>query len=213
MSTPIALMAPPRLAVPSSTVLTIHSIIPCRRWLGTRLALLLAHTLWAIALVPTALPVAAPLFVFTAALLYNDRHRAADRLSAWLSASTLTLATLQLMLSTSPLVVGLGAAVFASSSVALFLAHQPRVALAALPFLALTTAGLASLTISAVAIAYAVPLALFAMLRPVSALGRLFFALGLHHGPADPLLLWDPLNASRPGTSRAKCTPTASETP
>jgi hypothetical protein len=190
-----------------------NSPVTCRRWLATRLALLLAHTLWVIALVPTAVPVAAPLFVLTTALLYIDRHRAADRLAAWLSASTLTLATLQLTFSESPLVVGLGAAVFASSSVALFLDHRPRAALGALPFIALATAGLASLTSSPTAIAYAVPLALFAMLRPLSALGHLLLSLGLHRGPVDRLLMWDPLVAPQPTPSPSKRTPSVSEAP
>ncbi len=213
MSTPIALLAPPRLAASSSMTRETNSPTTCRRWLATRLALLLAHTIWVVALVPKALPVAAPLFVLTTALLYIDRHRGADRLAAWLSASTLTLSTLQLSLSTSPLVVGLGAAVFASSTVALFLAHRPCAALGAIPFIALATAGLASLDTSPTAIAYAVPLALFAMLRPLSALGRLLVSLGLHRGPTDPLLLWDPLITTHPTSSPSKRTPSPSEAP
>lgn len=170
---------------------------PCRRWLIARLALASTATLWVILYAP-ALILPALLTLISPLAAHLDPTRA----RAWLETHTFTLSAL-LVASLDPLLVALGAAALPTSTLALFTTPAPRPPHLS-PLLRATLAAALSLVLALIitqapSAALAAPLAAFLSTRPLAALGEVFRALALHHGPVDPLLAWRPITSPTPG--------------
>ena len=159
----------------------------CPRWRLTRLAFAAIATIWVTLVAPAfALSSALTLTLIAAAALDPTRTR------PWLDSHAFVLAALMLA-SRSPLLVVLGAATLPMAAIALFaLPLRPRARLV------LATAAAALLTLPDLSLApYAALLGAYSSLPPLAALGEVLRALGLHRGPADPLLAWSPLRPPR----------------
>jgi hypothetical protein len=174
-----------------------HSFEICQRWLAARLLLAVVATVWLALFDPRALvPAVLTLPLALGAALDRPRSR------AWLDSHAFALSALTLSLP-SPFLITLGAAFLPSTALSLF-APRLLTRLGPVPraLTAMVLAATLALTLSPAPIAssgVAVGLAAFFSLRPLAALGEVLRALGLHHGPADPLLAWRPLGPSVPG--------------